>query len=73
MLPSVWRAPMSNFLSRKRCVVSSCVSTTIEEKCSFLARAEMSSDFTATANKPPAETQSAVVRKIRSISILISP
>src|SRR5713101_880880 len=73
MLPFALRGPRSNLPSRKRCVVSSCVSTTIVEKCSFLARAEISSAVTPAARKAPAEMQSPAVRIVRDISIFISP
>src|SRR5712671_1498900 len=43
MLPVALRAPKSKSPSKKRWVVSSCVSTTIDEKCSLRARAEISS------------------------------
>src|SRR5260370_2086283 len=73
MLPLELRSPISNLPSRNRCVVSSCVSTTIQEKCSFFARAEISSPVTAAARKAPAETHSPAVRNVRNISTLISP
>src|SRR5215831_12126775 len=43
MCPSGLRLPRSKFLEKNRCVVSSCVSRTIEEKWSLRARSAMSS------------------------------
>src|SRR6266481_1652921 len=68
MLPLASRGPRSNLPSRKRCVVSSCVSTTIDKKCSFRARAAMSSAVTFAASKQPAETHKPAVSMVRSIS-----
>src|SRR5215472_10880097 len=51
--PSGFRLPRSKFLEKKRCVVSSCVSSTIEEKCSFLARSAMSSALAGAASREP--------------------
>src|SRR6266478_7729281 len=73
MLPVALRSPISNLPPRKRCVVSSCVSTTIQENCSFFARAGISSPVTAAARKAPTETHSPAVRNVRNISTLISP
>src|SRR5207248_11349334 len=41
-------------LEKKRCVVSSWVSRTMEEKCSFLARSAMSSALAGALNRQPA-------------------
>src|SRR5258708_9884091 len=73
MPPLELRSPISNLPPRNRCVVSSCVSTTIQEKCSFFARAEISSPVTAADRKARAETHSPAVRNVRNISTLISP
>src|ERR1700730_15954728 len=51
MLPVLVRSPTSNLPSRKRCVVSSWVSTTIEAKCSLRAFSE-----TETAERVKAAT-----------------
>src|SRR5580704_11879124 len=55
MLPSAFRAPKSNLASKKRCVVSSCVSITMEEKWSCFARSEIPSTAIALASAIPAE------------------
>src|SRR5690348_9818384 len=65
MLPSLWRSPRSKLPSRNRWVVSSCVSTTIEEKCSFFARAEMSLARSDTESKATAEKHTAATRNAR--------
>src|SRR5256886_14909543 len=52
--PSGLRLPRSKFLEKKRCVVSSCVSSTIEEKCSFRARSAMSSALEGAPSCEPA-------------------
>src|SRR6267378_3017772 len=44
MLPLELRAPRSKSPSRNRCVVSSCVSTTIDEKCSWRAFSKVDPD-----------------------------
>src|SRR5579859_5500431 len=62
MLPSAWRTPKSNFGSSSRCVVSSCVSTTIEEKCNFFAFSEMESAAKPITNKLP---QAAIAANLR--------
>src|SRR5260370_24970056 len=71
MLPVELRGSRSNLPSRKRWVVSSWVSTTMEEKCSFLARAEISPAVIDASSKDPAEMQSPTLRNVRSSSILI--
>src|SRR5579859_5311723 len=64
MCPSGLRLPRSKLFEKKRCVVSSCVSSTIEEKCNLCARSAISSPlllhsarkiehaYTTTYNKP---------------------
>src|SRR5690242_10211233 len=69
--PSGLRLPRSKFFEKKRCVVSSCVSSTMEEKWSLRARSAMSSpnetdvgilsrsaDRIATANRRAARIRS---------------
>src|SRR2546421_12948256 len=71
MLPVALRGPRSNLPSRKRCVVSSCVSTTMDEKCSLRALSEMPSAFIAPARTTPAATHAPVHRIARTISRLL--
>src|SRR5467141_864671 len=71
MLPVEWRVPRSNCPSRKRCVVSSCVSTTMDEKCSLRALSEMLSSFIAPARNTPAATHAPAHRIARAISRLL--
>src|SRR5437879_6984 len=71
MLPVEPRVPRSNFPSRKRCVVSSCVSTTMDEKCSLRAFSEMPSDFIAPARSAPAAAHALAHRIARTIPRLL--
>src|SRR6267142_1658720 len=71
MLPAELRVPRSNFPSRKRCVVSSCVSTTMDEKCSWRAFSEMPSAFIAPARSTPAAAHAPAHRIARTISRLL--
>src|SRR6266850_4299242 len=71
MLPVEPRVPRSNFPSRKRCVVSSCVSTTMDEKCSLRAFSEMPSAFIAPASSTPATAHAPVHRIARTIPRLL--
>src|SRR5882724_4288037 len=71
MLPVELRVPRSNFPSRKRCVVSSCVSTTIDEKCSLRAFSEMPSAFIAPARSTPAAAHAPAHRIARTIPRLL--
>src|SRR5713226_2061723 len=71
MLPVELRVPRSNLPSRKRCVVSSCVSTTMHEKCSLRALSEMPSAFIAPARSAPAATHAPAHRIARTISRLL--
>src|SRR6266481_5212887 len=70
MLPVALRAPKSKSPSKKRWVVSSCVSTTIDAKCSLRARAEISSARGVAVMIAPATTHNAAVptKMFRSIS-----
>src|SRR6267142_2791868 len=71
MQPVELRVPRSNFPSRKRCVVSSCVSTTMDEKCSLRAFSEMPSAFIAPARSTPAAAHAPAHRIARTISRLL--
>src|SRR5258708_12475920 len=71
MLPLASGAPRSSVAARKRCVVVLGVCATIEGKCSFRARAAMSSAVTFAASKEPAETHKLAARMVRSISLRI--
>src|SRR6266850_7642802 len=71
MLPVALRGPRSNLPSRKRCVVSSWVSTTMDEKCSLRALSEMPSAFIAPARTTPAATHAPAHRIARTISRLL--
>src|ERR1700730_17355391 len=71
MLPMELRVPRSNFPSRKRCVVSSCVSTTMDEKCSLRAFSEMPSAFIAPARSTPAAAHAPAHRIARTIPRLL--
>src|SRR5258708_3282909 len=71
MLPAELRVPRSNFPSRKRCVVSSCVSTTMDEKCSLRALSEMPSAFIAPARSTPAAAHAPAHRIARTIPRLL--
>src|SRR6267142_6563760 len=71
MLPVEPRVPRSNFPSRKRCVVSLCVSTTMDEKCSLRAFSEMPSDFIAPARSTPAAAHALAHRIARTIPRLL--
>src|SRR6267143_4772214 len=71
MLPVELRVPRSNFPSRKRCVVSSCVSTTMDEKCSLRAFSEMSSALIAPARSTPAAAHAPAHRIARTIPRLL--
>src|SRR6266403_2861303 len=71
MLPVELRAPRSNFPSRKRCVVSSCVSTTMDEKCSLRAFSEIPSAFIAPAKSTPAPAHAPAHRIARTIPRLL--
>src|SRR6267142_6443954 len=71
MLPAKLRAPRSNFPSRNRCVVPSCVSTTIDEKCSLRAFSEMPSAFIAPASSTPAMAHAPAHRIARTIPRLL--
>src|SRR6266851_2749596 len=64
--PSGLRLPRSNvFEKRRRCVVSSCVSSTIEEKCSLRARSAISSPFVLRTTKTPAHAHATTHSKTR--------
>src|SRR6266446_3698919 len=67
MLPLELRAPRSKSPSRNLCVVSSCVSTTIEEKCTLRAFSEMESANTTRATPLATETQAPNSSAVRSI------
>src|SRR5271156_455613 len=67
MLPSVWGTAMSKWGSRRRWVVSSWVSMTMEEKWSFLAFSEMASDWAESWRAVTARRQRE--RKIRARNI----
>src|SRR5215471_14033681 len=56
MLPAACRSARLKFGSRSNCVVSSCVSTTIDEKCSFFARSEITSPATRVVTRSPPHT-----------------
>src|SRR5712692_6168457 len=71
MLPVELRVPRSNFPSRKRCVVSSCVSTTMDEKCSLRAFSEMLSAFIALARNTAAAAHAPAHRIARTIPRLL--
>src|SRR6266478_6509770 len=73
MLPVALRVPRSNFPSRKRCVVSSCVSTTMEEKCSLRAFSEMPPPLIAPARSTPAAHAPAhrIARTIPRLLVLL--
>src|SRR6266436_9461796 len=71
MLPAEVRVPRSNLPSRRRCVVSSWVSTTMHEKCSLRARSERPSAFIAPARSTLAATHAPVHRMARTISRLL--
>src|ERR1700720_752371 len=70
MLPAELRTPRSKSPSRNRCVVSSCVSTTSDAKCSLRARAERSSTLGVAVITTPQTTHKAApaTRMTRSIS-----
>src|SRR5260370_29192386 len=67
MLPVELRVPRSNLPSRKRCVVSSCVSTTMDEKCSLRAFSEMESAETASATRQTEETYTTTSKSARTM------
>src|SRR5262249_9804768 len=70
MLPSVCRIPRSNFGSSSRCVVSSCVSTTIEECVSFFAFSETESAAKPITSKLPLKTTTATLCHVQTIATL---
>src|SRR6266850_4775936 len=72
MLPVELRVPRSNFPSRKRCVVSSCVSTTIDEKCSLCAFSEIPSAFIVPTRSTPAAAHAPAHRIARTIPRLLA-
>src|ERR1700674_2879617 len=64
--PSGFRVPISKSLEKKRCVVSSCVSRTREEKWSFFARSAMSSAETRRERTRPAHKNELTHKKTRT-------
>src|SRR6266849_7610176 len=67
MLPVELRAPRSNLPSRNRCVVSSWVSTTMDEKCSLRAFSEMESAETAGPARQTEETHTTTSNSARTM------
>src|ERR1700730_2428941 len=71
ILPVELRGPRSNLPSRNRWVVSSCVSTTSEEKWSLRALSDMPSAFIAPANSMPGPPHPPAHRSSRTTSLLL--
>src|SRR5229473_4066488 len=67
MLPVELRVPRSNLPSRNRWVVSSCVSTTRDEKCSLRALSEMESPETASPTRQAEETHITTSSSVRTM------
>ena len=67
MLPVALRVPRSNLPSRNRCVVSSCVSTTMDEKCSLRAFSEMESPETTSPATQTEDTHTTTSNRARTI------
>src|SRR5207245_1855602 len=66
-LPVELRLPRSNFTAGNRCVVSSGVSTTMDEKCSFRARSEMESAETTSPATQTEDTHTAANNNARTM------